>query len=165
MKSNLKCRPYRSDILVINQYCLIFHCEAKRRINPMRKLITFGVLAMLFGFSAVVVAADKAPAAVECHMVTCNNGETAKVKIKVTGGGLTFGKMDIRDGNGTFSEVLHIDEIFGPYVAAEVHAGAVKSAQASVYTKGEISLALTGTGRGMNIGVDFGKLVISKSTK
>ena len=129
MKSNLKCRPYRSDILVINQYCLIFHCEAKRRINPMRKLITFGVLAMLFGFSAVVVAADKAPAAVECHMkfnlkgwsvfyktaegggrVTCNNGEKAKVKIKVTGGGLTFGKMDIRDGNGTFSEVLHIDE-------------------------------------------------------
>ena len=95
----------------------------------MRKLITFGVLAMLFGFSAVVVAADKAPAAVECHMkfnlkgwsvfyktaegggrVTCNNGEKAKVKIKVTGGGLTFGKMDIRDGNGTFSEVLHIDE-------------------------------------------------------
>ena len=150
----------------------------------MRKLITFGVLAMLFGFSAVVVAADKAPAAVECHMkfnlkgwsvfyktaegggrVTCNNGEKARVKIKVTGGGLTFGKMDIRDGNGTFSEVLHIDEIFGPYVAAEVHAGAVKSAQAAVYTKGEISLALTGTGRGMNIGVDFGKLVISKSTK
>lgn len=150
----------------------------------MRKLIIFGVLAMLFGPSAAVVAADKAPATTKCTMkfnlkgwsvfyktaegggrVTCNNGETAKVKIKVTGGGLTFGKMDIRDGNGTFSEVLHIDEIFGPYVAAEVHAGAVKSAQASVYTKGEISLALTGTGRGMNIGVDFGKLEISRITK
>jgi hypothetical protein len=73
--------------------------------------------------------------------------------------------MDIRDGSGTFSEVIHINEIFGPYVAAEVHAGAVKSAQASVYTKGEISLALTGTGRGMNIGIDFGKLEISKTTK
>ena len=45
--------------------------------------------------------------------VTCNNGEKANVKINVTGGGLTFGKMDIRDGNGTFSEVIHIDEIFG----------------------------------------------------
>jgi hypothetical protein len=150
----------------------------------MRKLATFGVLTVLFGFSAVVVAADKAPAAVDCIMkfnlkgwsvfyktaegsgrVTCNNGETAKVKIKVIGGGITFGKMDIRDGNGTFSEVIHIDEIFGPYVAAEVHAGAVKSAQASVYTKGEISLALTGTGRGMNIGIDFGQLKISKTTK
>jgi hypothetical protein len=150
----------------------------------MRKLIIFGVLTMLFGFSGAVVAADKAPAAVECNMkfnlkgwsvfyktaegsgrVTCNNGEKANVKINVTGGGLTFGKMDIRDGNGTFSEVFHIDEILGAYVAAEAHAGAVKSAQASVYTKGEISLALTGTGRGMNIGIDFGKLEISKTTK
>ena len=150
----------------------------------MRNLILIGVLAMLFGFSTVVVAEDKAAATVDCHMkfnlkgwsvfyktaegsgrVTCNNGEKANVKIKVTGGGLTFGKMDIRDGNGTFSEVIHINEIFGPYVAAEVHAGAVKSAQASVYTKGEISLALTGTGRGVNIGIDFGKLVISKTMR
>ncbi len=150
----------------------------------MRNLIPIGVLALLFGFSAVVVAQDKAPAAVKCYMkfnlkgwsvfyktaegrgrVTCNNGENANVKINVTGGGLTFGKMDIRDGNGVFSEVIHIDEIFGTYVAAEAHAGAVKSVQASVYTKGEISLALTGTGRGMNIGVDFGKLEISKTTK
>jgi len=150
----------------------------------MRKLIIFGLLTMLFGSSAVVVAADKAPAAVECTMkfnlkgwsvfyktaegggrITCNNGETANVKINVTGGGLTFGKMDIRDGNGTFSDVIQINEIFGAYVAAEAHAGAVKSAQASVYTKGEISLALTGTGRGMNIGIDFGKLEISKIAK
>ena len=115
----------------------------------MRNLILIGVLTMLFGSSAVVVAADKAPAAVECTMkfnlkgwsvfyktaegggrVTCNNGEKANVKINVTGGGLTFGKMDIRDGNGVFSEVVQINEIFGAYVAAEAHAGAVKSAQA-----------------------------------
>jgi hypothetical protein len=150
----------------------------------MKKLIIFGVLTMLCGFSAPAVAQDKAAAAVECSMkfnlkewsvfyktaegsgrITCNNGENASVKINVTGGGLTFGKMDIRDGNGTFSQAIHIDEIFGSYVAAEAHAGAVKSAQASVYTKGEISLALTGTGRGMNIGIDFGKLKISKITE
>ena len=150
----------------------------------MRNLILIGVLVMLFGFSEGVVAQDKAPATAKCNMkfnlkgwsvfyktaegsgrVTCNNGEKANVKINVTGGGLTFGKMDIRDGNGTFSEVIHIDEIFGPYLAAEAHAGAVKSVQASVYTKGEISLALSGTGRGMNIGIDFGKLEISKTSK
>ena len=150
----------------------------------MRNLILIGVLVMLFGFSEGVVAQDKAPATAKCNMkfnlkgwsvfyktaegsgrVTCNNGETANVKINITGGGLTFGKMDILDGNGVFSEVVQIDEIFGAYVAAEAHAGAVKSAQASVYTKGEISLALTGTGRGMNIGVDFGKLEISRTTK
>ena len=150
----------------------------------MRNLILIGVLVMLFGFSEVVVAQDKAPAKAKCSMkfnlkgwsvfyktaegsgrVTCNNGEKANVKINVTGGGLTFGKMDILDGNGTFSEVINIKEIFGPYVAAEAHAGVVKSAQASVYTKGQISLALTGTGRGMNIGIDFGKLEISKTGK
>ena len=150
----------------------------------MRNLTLICVLAMLFGFSAVVIAQDTAAAAAKCYMkfnlkgwsvfyktaegsgrVTCNNGENANVKINVTGGGLTFGKMDIRDGNGAFSAVIHIDEIFGTYVAAEAHAGAVKSVQASVYTKGEISLALTGTGRGMNIGIDFGKLEISKTTK
>ena len=150
----------------------------------MRNLTLICVLAMFFGFSAVVTAQDKAPATAKCYMkfnlkgwsvfyktaegsgrVTCKNGENANVKINVTGGGLTFGKMDIRDGNGVFSAVVNIDEIFGGYVAAEAHDGAVKSAQASVYTKGEISLALTGTGRGMNIGIDFGKLVISKTTK
>jgi hypothetical protein len=150
----------------------------------MRNLILIGVLVMLFGFSEGVVAQDKAPATAKCNMkfnlkgwsvfyktaegsgrVTCNNGEKTNVKINVTGGGLTFGKMDILDGNGAFSEVIHIDEIFGTYVAAEVHAGAVKSVQASVYTKGEISLALTGTGRGVNIGIDFGKLEISKTGK
>ena len=150
----------------------------------MRKLAILGVLAMLFGFSAVAVAQDKAPATVECTMkfnlkgwsvfyktaegsgrVTCNNDENSNVKINVTGGGLTFGQMDIRNGDGTFSDVIHINEIFGTYVAAEAHAGAVKSAQVSVYTKGEISLALAGTGRGMNIGIDFGKLEISRNTK
>ncbi len=150
----------------------------------MRNLILIGVLVMLFGFSEGVVAQDKAPATAKCNMkfnlkgwsvfyktaegsgrVTCNNGEKTNVKINVTGGGLTFGKMDIQDGNGTFSEVIQIDEIFGTYVAAEAHAGVVKSAQTSVYTKGEISLALTGTGRGVNIGIDFGKLEISKTVK
>jgi hypothetical protein len=150
----------------------------------LKNLIFICVIAILFESSGVVVAQDNAPVAAKCNMkfnlkgwsafyktadgsgrVVCSNGEKANVKINVTGGGLTFGKMDIRDGSGTFSEVIHINEIFGPYVAAEVHAGAVKSAQASVYTKGEISLALTGTGRGMNIGIDFGKLEISKTTK
>ena len=135
-------------------------------------------------FTATVFAADKTNASAKCNMdfslkgwsvfyktaegngtVTCSNGQHANVKINVTGGGLSFGKMDILSGKGTFSEVQNIDEIFGGYVAAEVHAGAVKSAQASVYTKGEISLALTGTGRGVNIGIDFGKLEISRRTK
>jgi hypothetical protein len=150
----------------------------------MKNIVITGVLVLQLFISATVFAADKTKTTAKCHMdfnlkgwsvfyktaegngrVTCSNGQHANVKINVTGGGLSFGKMEILNGKGTFSEVQNIDEIFGGYVAAEAHAGAVKSAQASVYTKGDISLAMTGTGRGVNIGIDFGKLEISKRTK
>ena len=94
--------------------------------------------------------------------VTCANGQKAAVTITVKGGGFTFGKYSIEDGFGRFSDLKDIDEIFGSYVAAEAHAGAGKAVQASVYTKGEVSLALTGKGRGVNVGFDFGKLTIEK---
>ena len=150
----------------------------------MKSIALAGVIILQFLITATVFAGDKTKTPAECHMdyslkgwsvfyktaegngrVTCSNGQRADVKISVTGGGLSFGKMEILDGKGTFSEVLNINEIFGEYIAAEAHAGAVKSAQASVYTKGEISLAMTGSGRGINIGIDFGKLEISKRTK
>jgi hypothetical protein len=92
--------------------------------------------------------------------VTCSNGQKASVRIKVKGGGLSFGKSEIAKGTGKFSDLKDISEIYGGYVAAEAHAGAGKSVQAAVYTKGEVSLALAGKGRGVNIGWDFGKLTI-----
>lgn len=95
--------------------------------------------------------------------VTCDNGQSAKVTIKVTGGGLTFGKSTIVDGKGKFSEVKSIEEIFGSYAESSAHAGAVKSAAAEVLTKGEVSLALAGTGQGVDIGIDFGKFTIEKA--
>ena len=147
----------------------------------MKNIVITGVIILQLFVSATVFAADKTKTTAKCHMdfnlkgwsvfyktaegngrITCSNGQHANVKINVTGGGLSFGKMEIIDGEGTFSEVLNIDEVFGAYVAAEAHAGAVKSVQASVYTKGEVSLALTGFGRGINIGIDLGKLEISK---
>ena len=147
----------------------------------MKKIAITAVIILQLFFTATILAADETKSPAKCHIVlslkgwsvfyktaegngkvTCSNGQSANVKISVTGGGLSFGKMEILDGKGTFTEVLNIDEIFGQYVAAEAHAGAVKSAQASVYTKGEISLAMTGSGRGFNIGIDFGKLEISR---
>ena len=94
--------------------------------------------------------------------VTCTNGQKAEVSIRVKGGGITFGKYSIEDGYGRFSDLKDIEDIFGGYVAAEAHAGAGKAHQASVYTKGEVSLAVTGKGRGVNVGFDFGKLTIEK---
>ena len=94
--------------------------------------------------------------------VTCSNGSSAKVKLSAKGGGLTVGKSSIEDGHGEFSSVLNIEEIFGSYASAEAHAGAVESVKAQVMTKGEVSLALSGKGRGFDLGIAFGALTISK---
>ena len=94
--------------------------------------------------------------------VKCSNGQTSTVQLRAKGGGLTVGKSSIEDGRGEFSAVHSIDEIFGSYAAAEAHAGAVKSAKAQVMTKGEVSLALSGKGRGWDLGIAFGKLTISR---
>lgn len=93
--------------------------------------------------------------------VTCSNGESRNVALKSEGGGLTVGKSSIEDGVGRFSAVKSIDEIMGSYAAAEAHAGAVKSAKGEVLTKGEVSLALSGKGRGWDLGVAFSKFTIT----
>src|SRR6185295_12493886 len=94
--------------------------------------------------------------------ITCDNGQTAKVRLEGKGGGLTLGKSKIRDGFGTFSEVSDIKELFGTYGTAGAAAGAVKSAEAQALTKGEVSLALTGKGTGVEVGVSFGKFTITR---
>jgi len=93
--------------------------------------------------------------------IKCSNGQSLAVKLKATGGGLTVGKSSIENGHGEFSGATGVQELLGSYVSAEAHAGAVKSSNASVMTKGEVSLALSGTGRGWDLGVAFGKLTIS----
>lgn len=94
--------------------------------------------------------------------VTCSNGQQAAVQIRSKGGGLTFGKSRISNGRGAFSGVRTIDDVFGTYVTAEAHAGASKSSRAQVMSKGNVSLALAGTGEGWDLGIAFGKFVISR---
>ena len=95
--------------------------------------------------------------------VTCEDGSSAPVKLKATGGGLTFGKSEIVNGHGKFTDVHGINDVFGSYASARAHAGVAKSAEAQVLTKGEVSLALSGTGSGVDIGIDFGKFTISRN--
>ncbi len=94
--------------------------------------------------------------------IKCSNGQTAKVSLNSKGGGITFGKMKIVDGTGTFSEVKDINELYGDYTFAEADAGDGKVAEARVMTKGKISLALAGKGEGTELGTDFGKFTITK---
>jgi len=92
--------------------------------------------------------------------ITCDNGQTADVRIKAKGGGITFGKSDVIGGKGSFTGARNIHELFGSYAQSEAHAGAGKSAAAQALTKGEISLVLSGTGRGVDLGFAFGKFTI-----
>jgi hypothetical protein len=138
--------------------------------------------AALLALAALAFAAPRAHAAeIDCEMrfstsgwsvfyktatgtgtISCNNGQRMAVKIRAKGGGLTVGKSTIENGRGEFSGVRSINELLGTYVAAEVHAGAAESSDAQVMTKGEVNLALAGTGKGWNLGVAFGKFVISR---
>lgn len=95
-------------------------------------------------------------------MITCDNGQRASVKITVVGGGLTAGKYHIDNGKGEISHVHSIQDVYGDYAQAGAEAGVVKSASAQVLTKGTTSLALTGTGQGVNLGVSVGKFTISQ---
>lgn len=94
--------------------------------------------------------------------VSCSNGQRMAVRISAKGGGLTVGKSRIDNGVGEFSGVRGIEDVLGSYVTAEAHAGAVRSSKAQVVTKGDVSLALAGTGEGWDLGVAFGKFTISR---
>ncbi len=148
----------------------------------------FVVLAVSLAIAAVIVSGSRTAAAndynlamTRCKMVlnmkgwsflyktmsgegqvTCENGQSASVSIDSHAGGLTAGKTQITGGQGLFSDVTGVDEVLGTYVSAEVHAGATKSAQASAMTKGEVSLSISGTGRGIDLGFTMGAFTISR---
>ena len=86
----------------------------------------------------------------------------AVVSISVKGGGLTFGKTEIYNGKAEVSGVRSINDIYGSYAGMAAHAGVVKAGAVEVMTKGNVSLALAGTGSGVDIGIDFSGFTISK---
>jgi hypothetical protein len=132
-------------------------------------------------FASVILITPAHAAMTDCHMtftmkgwsifystasgsgtIKCDNGQHANVKLEAKGGGLTAGKSTIKDGHGKFSEVHDITDLFGTYVASSADAGAGKAASAKAMTKGEVSLALSGKGEGIELGVSFGKFTITK---
>jgi hypothetical protein len=94
--------------------------------------------------------------------VTCANGRSMPVHIRIRGGGLTAGKWRINDGQGKFTDVSKMDDVLGDYAAASAEIGAVKSGTAQVLSKGTVSLALSGVGQGINLGISGSKFTISR---
>jgi hypothetical protein len=98
-------------------------------------------------------------------IVRCDNGQEVRVRLETRGGGLTFGRSKIVGGTGDFSPIADIDEVFGHYANAEAHAGMGVSSGAQVVTKGSVSLALSGTGNGVDLGFSFGRFTIRPSAR
>ncbi|WP_046658428.1 hypothetical protein [Lysobacter capsici] len=146
------------------------------------RIAGLSVLVAAMAGASAVQPARAASAETKCHMtfktsgwaviykhidgaghVSCDNGQSADVRIHIRGAGLTAGKYSIDNGKGEFTKLKHLDEIYGTYVTAGANAGVVKSAEGLAMTKGEVSLAVNGTGRGFNLGVDVSGFEIVKA--
>jgi hypothetical protein len=158
-------------------------CQVNFRRNTMKRNLL--VLSSIIAVSVMAMHSGQAraasPADMDCKLqfsltswsilykqsagegvVTCENGQSMHVNIVAKGGGLTVGKSEIRGGTGRFSYVYAISDVLGRYGEAEAHAGAGKSGTAQVLTKGSVSLALAGTGHGVDLGVDVGEFTLTR---
>jgi hypothetical protein len=137
------------------------------------KLLTAGLLAFSISASTANAADLSCKLNFEMHgwsaiyktatgtgTVACSNGSSVKVSLESKGLGLTAGKSSIDAGKGSFAGVKNIQDVFGQYAAADASAGAVKASEAQVLTKGEVSVALSGTGRGWDIGISISDFAI-----
>lgn len=97
-------------------------------------------------------------------IVTCNNGQSADVSIRMKGAGVTAGTYAIR-GRGKFSKVYDISDLYGDYAATSAHAGVLRSSYAQILTKKDVSLALSAHGRGIGLGVGFSSFTIEPIPK
>lgn len=94
--------------------------------------------------------------------VSCSNGQKMAVKLSAKGGGLTVGKYKVHNGFGEFAGVRSIDDVLGTYVSAGADAAAGAAVTSQAMTKGDVSLALSGTGEGVNLGVALTGFTISR---
>ena len=106
------------------------------------------------GWSALVEVADGT------GTVSCADGTSLPVKVRLRGAGATLGRSQVDNGVGKFTDVLKIDDVLGHYAQGDVHAGLGKSAGAQVLTKGTVSLALAGAGEGIALGIAVGEFTI-----
>ena len=111
----------------------------------------------LTGWSAIYKHAEGS------GMISCDDGRSYPVSIVAVGGGLTVGKYKIENGKAKFSDVTAPSDLFGDYAQGEANAAIVKGGTAQVLTKGTVSMALSGSGPGVDLGISFGKLTIAQT--
>ena len=140
-------------------------------------IVAAGLMALSFGWTSTAQAKPT-----KCHLhyslkgwaviyesangtgtITCDNGQSAEVVLKSAGGGVAFGEEKVLAGDGAFSEVNDISDLFGHYAGLAADAGSGKAADSRVLSNGKITLALAGKGEGVEVGISFGDLDIQKA--
>lgn len=124
-------------------------------VPPYAGLMTCTMKFKMSGFSLIYKHYDGT------GEIQCRNGDKAQVILASNSVGFTIGKSEI-EGDGVFSDVKSINEIFGDYASMESHIGFINSFDAQLLTRGEISLALKAQGRGIDIGATLGDLNIKR---
>ncbi len=95
-------------------------------------------------------------------VVTCDNGQSAPVKIVARGGGLSFGTHSVIEGKGTFTGVTSIENVFGNYFDAGAHGAVGPGGEGRTLQKSGVGLSLSGSGNGVGAGFAFGGFRISR---
>jgi len=96
--------------------------------------------------------------------ITCSNGQKAPVFIRTHGGGVQFGKFNIANGQGKFTPVNSIEQLFGKWATVGGEGAAGKARIGQSLSKDDITLDIKGTGTGGGFGFDFGSFRISRLT-
>ncbi|TWI14349.1 hypothetical protein IP93_00346 [Lysobacter ruishenii] len=94
--------------------------------------------------------------------VTCDGGDSLTVKIRMRGGGLSFGRLRTIEGRGRFTGVYRIRDVLGSYVAVDAHAGAHRAGSAHAMTNGPVRLRMKGKGRGWDLGFAVSRVTLSQ---
>lgn len=93
-------------------------------------------------------------------VVSCTNGQSARVSLVLHGGGITFGVGDIDNAKGKLTGIKSIKDIYGTYFSIDLHAGFARAAEARALFKGYIAGGGAGVGGGYNLGFAFSGLTI-----
>ena len=96
--------------------------------------------------------------------ISCRNGQKASVSLSSKSIGFTIG-YSVIEGDGYFTDIKYISELFGNYISLGNHIGFNKSIDRQILTRGEISLVLIGRGKGFDIGVTIGDLSIKPRSR
>lgn len=137
-------------------------------------------LAMLLGTPAWAEG-EKAEGKIKCEMdfsmkgwaaiyrsahgsgtISCSNGEKIEVVLESKGFGLAAGEAEVSDARGVFSPVEKTDELLGSYIGQSAVAAAGKADAAGAFTKGDVSLAIYGQGKGKGLGQGGARLTIER---